>query len=501
MTPRSHSTTSPWTWDRYKRKVRRVDRDSLLVQAAATAARIAQDEVSDELARMGLTPWCIGDVARTALAWSRFERPEADLRTLLELCNRCAQLADEGLVVDPNSAEGLGQVLARHFFEQFPSQRSIFSEIARTILLFGSGVEFPPNFTPEAMTPGWFESITDGLSLDDYVESIFLISTMAQQHNGGFSLNWLDGPGWEELDGVIPLDAVRRTFTEHLVTTASAFKEANRGFQDPLPTAQKKFAFNPLLDTPFIEDVAPIPIAPLVQAIMRKAVPPSIYHLSRRELGDAFTRDLGHVFQHYVGRHLGLVSGDSKVVPELRYGPRRSKTDSCDWFVDLPGALVLVECKASQPVESLRVGSADWLEGVGRSIGKGFAQLNRSNRDIEAIAGREPAIDPRKPRVGIVVTMEPFYADQNWILAESLPARDFPIAVVSAEELESLATLDAVKFSRAVLDNEQVSAANELRLRATLSGERHNELLSSTWESIGLFSRIESFRERAGRAT
>ncbi|GAB3089868.1 hypothetical protein GCM10027215_39970 [Nocardioides zeae] len=78
-------------------------------------------------------------------------------------------------------------MLARHFFEQFPSQRSIPGEIARTILLFGSAAELPLGFAPEAMTPGWFEGITDGLTLDEYVESLFLISTMTQQHNGGFS--------------------------------------------------------------------------------------------------------------------------------------------------------------------------------------------------------------------------------------------------------------------------------------------------------------------------
>lgn len=496
MTFPSRRSTSLPTWDRYKSAVRKVDRDSLLVQAAAATAQIARDELPDELIRMGLTQWCVADVARTALAWSRFERPEADLRTLFRLCNQCVQLADEGLIKDPSSTEGLGQVLARHFFEQFPSQRSIPGEIARTILLFGSAVELPLGFTPEAMTPGWFEAITDGLTLDEYVESLFLISTMTQQHNGVFSLDWLNGPGWDDLSEVIPFDAVRRTFTEHLVTTAADFKAANRRFQDPLPTAQKKFAFNPLTDKPFIDDVAPIPIAPWVQAIMRKAVPPSIYHLGAGALGDAFTRDLGQVFQHYVGRQLDLIVGNRQVIPELRYGPKKSQTDSCDWLLDLPGALVLIECKARQPVESLRIGSTDWLDSVESSVGKGITQLNRSHRDIQAIAERQPSIDPTKPRVGIVVTLEPFYADQNWILAERLPQRELPIAVMSVGELESLVTLSADELSGAVLDTEQVYDGNELRLRSGLASERLNPLLMSTWEAIGLFGRVEAVRDR-----
>lgn len=490
--------TAPPTWDRYKSAVRKIDRDSLLAQASAATAQMARDEVPEDLTRMGLTPWCVADVARTALAWSRFERPEADSRTLLRLCNQSAQLADEGLIRDTTSTEGLGQILARYFFEQFPSQRSIPGEISRTILLFGSAAELPPGFTPEAMTPGWFESITDGLTLDEYVESLFLISTMTQQHNGGFSLEWLNEPGWDALGEVIPFDAVGRTFSEHLVTTAADFKEANRRYQDPLPAAQKKFAFNPLADKPFIEDVAPIPVAPWVQAIMRKAVPPSIYHVGTGALGDSFTRDLGQVFQHYVGRQVGLIAGDCQVIPEVRYGAKKSQSDSCDWILDLPGALVLIECKARQPVESLRVGGADWLKSVEGSIGKGIRQLNRSHHDIQSIADLEPAVDPTKPRIGIVVTLEPFYADQNWILAERLPPRALPIAVMSVGELESLVTLTAEELSDAVRNPEHVSEGNELRLRTDPACERLNPLLVSTWESIGLFGRVEAVREQLG---
>ena len=39
------------------------------------------------------------------------------------------------------------------------------------------------------MKPRWFESITGGLTLDEYIESVFLVSVVTQQHNGGFSLS------------------------------------------------------------------------------------------------------------------------------------------------------------------------------------------------------------------------------------------------------------------------------------------------------------------------
>lgn len=133
-----------------------------------------------------------------------------------------------------------------------------------------------------------------------------------------------------------------------------AFKTEHRKWQDPLPSSQKKYAFNPLQDKPFIEIAENVMIAPWMQAILMKALPPSIYHLARNAHGDAFTRDLGHVYQHYVGRQLQLVAGERVVIPEMAYGPRKGRQDSCDWLLDPPGLLVLIECKARQPIESLR---------------------------------------------------------------------------------------------------------------------------------------------------
>lgn len=58
------------------------------------------------------------------------------------------------------SRERLGRILARNYFEQFPGQRSILAEVARSILLFGSASEIPSGYAPKLMTPGWFERLT-----------------------------------------------------------------------------------------------------------------------------------------------------------------------------------------------------------------------------------------------------------------------------------------------------------------------------------------------------
>jgi hypothetical protein len=485
------------TWNEFKSAVRKVDRDSLLVLAAGMSAAIARDEIGPDAARKGLTAWNIADVARTALAWSRFQRPAATEETLLRLCNQNALIVDEGLVTNPDSSEYLGQVLARIFFEQFPNQSSAMANVSRSILLFGSGATYPPGFSPSALTPGWFEAIAHGITVDDYIEAVFLISVVAMSSGGAFSLDWLDGPEFEGLDDMISFDIVRRVFNDHLVTTASDFKATNQVLQADVPAEQKKFAFNPLLDKPFISEVASVPIAPSVQAIMRKASPPAIYHFGLRKAAGKFAEELGPLFQHYVGRHLAMVQG-AEAVPEFKYGPRKERRDSCDWFLDLPGMVVLIECKARQPIESLRLGSSEWMAAPKESIGYAIEQLNKSNAKIDQISAEDPRIDPGKVRVGLIVTLEPFYVTQNWLLAERLSEPEFPVAAMSVGELEHLVVLDAIELEAALAKAADEAENNLMRPAPDWSEyeDRENTLIASTWESIGLFSRVEAIRTR-----
>jgi len=491
----------PPTWDKFKSAVRKIDRDSLLVHAAATSALLASDEIPEDLRRRGFTPWNVADVARTALAWGRFQAKRADSETLLRLANMNVQITDAPPAeIDPS--ERLARILARIFFEQFPSQRSDLAEFARTILLFGSAAETPHNFNPEAMTQGWFENAADGLTLDEYVESIFLISVVAISNNGQFDPSWLDGPQFKPIGDLVSLEALRKTFRDRLLTTVGGFKAANRASQASLPDNEKKFAFNPLDDKPFIADVAAAPITPAVHAVIAKARPPAIYHLGVEAYGVAFTRDLGHVFQHYTGRQLELISGDRTVLPEVPYGPRKERLDSCDWFLDLPGLLVLIECKARQPIESLRTGGADWLQSVEGSIGKGIRQLNRSNAHIDRISDASEAIDRTKRRVGLVVTLEPFYLNQNRFVWDRLGARDLPIGVISISELESLVCLDAEELAQVLTDAANTAVEGALllvdALNTVAATDRENSLLVETWDAVGMFTRLDGVAESLG---
>lgn len=237
-----------------------------------------------------------------------------------------------------------------------------------------------------------------------------------------------------------------------------------------------------------------------MQAVITKALPPSIYFLPPTELRKPFADDLGPVFQHYTGRQLALIDGPSQVLPEVPYKAGKQQIDSCDWFLELPDVVVLVECKARQPIESLRIAGTDWIRSIEDSIGKGIRQLNRSNAHIDQISTQRTELDPSKPRVGLVITLEPFYLNQNWLIRERLDQADIPTGVLSIGELEYLVLLDAAELGQALLDAAAAAEDNVMLLNDAIkkAGGRENSLLTQTWDSIGLFHRIDAAADRLG---
>ncbi|QTX04206.1 hypothetical protein [Agromyces archimandritae] len=98
-----------------------------------------------------------------------------------------------------------------------------------------------------------------------------------------------------------------------------------------------------------------------------------------------------------------------------------------------------------------------------------------------------------------MVTLEPFFVNQNWFIWEHLQQSDLPVGVVSIAELESLVMLDASELEEALLAAaraaQQSDAPREqlLLLNPALEAAegRENILLRQAWQSIDLFERID----------
>lgn len=482
--------------------MRKINRNALLVAAARQTADTARREFEGRGAvladaRVGLAPWLIGDVARTSLAWGEYKKRTWHPDTLQALCSVNHQLMNEGLRADIADGVGTGRTLRRMFFEQFRHQRSERQETARAMLLFGPGVEYPEGRKPSVMTTGWFERLMGGWTLEEYIETVIMIASLAQNNGGVFAPNLLVGAQRETVDRLLSFELLTYVFENQLLTNVADFRHANAQWQDARPDAVKKFAFNPLVKWPFVTGVAASPIAPWAQVIDQRAYPPAIYHLAMDQHKTAFSGDFGYVFEHYIGRQLRLIEG-AVVMPEVRYGPANSSDDSCDWFLDLPGVLVVIECKARQPDEALRVSGFDEDALVARTVNKAICQLNRSNANIANISHSLPKLDVTKPRVGLIVTLEPFYFNQDIRARDGMLDADFPVGVASADELESLVLLSAAELSNAFLQARRQSENNIMLLTdaVKLASGRENPLLSHAWESMPIFDRIDVARER-----
>jgi len=82
-------------------------------------------------------------------------------------------------------------------------------------------------------------------------------------------------------------------------------------------------------------------LCPIPGLALAKAAPRGTYFTGRERYGDAFARDLGHLFVQCIGRQLRLIPG-AQVIGEITYTERRAERKTVDWIVVLP-EVVLVE--------------------------------------------------------------------------------------------------------------------------------------------------------------
>jgi hypothetical protein len=65
------------------------------------------------------------------------------------------------------------------------------------------------------------------------------------------------------------------------------------------------------------------------QLAWAKATPWGVYFTGLGYYGDRFARDLGHLFEQYIGRQLRLLA-DAQVLPEITYSSRTGSRKTVD---------------------------------------------------------------------------------------------------------------------------------------------------------------------------
>jgi hypothetical protein len=147
-----------------------------------------------------------------------------------------------------------------------------------------------------------------------------------------------------------------------------------------------------------------------------------------------------------------------------------------------------------RPTEPLRVGTDSAEPEAQRVLSKAVGQINRT---AQLIRERHPALDQvpdDRPLVGIVVTMEPFFAINSPFLRDWLPKADVTMTIASVAALEHLVDLDEalgdVRLDK--LDGPDTAGwslgsllVGRPRPRATWSGPPHCRTSRSRWTLRG----------------
>ncbi|MGW0334286.1 hypothetical protein ACWD0J_20860 [Streptomyces sp. NPDC003011] len=413
----------------YVQRVRRHPPSSLLPLIAAVSSRWPAKEEWRQDGSGLYRPWGLADTAWVSLTRGseHRQRPATD-GDLVEILAQYVALDD--LYRHLPVGERLEGFLLRVAGQQFTWQEDDFSELARSLALL---VQTTPTKPLEVLVDDWEHDLL-GCPLADYVGLAQLLHTAATHRQGRFDLAWVPEDELTVFEELTSHAALKTVIERHFATGVEEERaRAASGLlsNDPL---LRRYTPNPLRSRPLVRGFGCDYLIPVAPAVLGKASPMGLYYTGMEHYGDAFeafTRDLGELFEQYVGRHLRLLP-DADVHPEIVYD--RDNKKGVDWIAVLPGLVLLVEVKSARPTARLRLGPQQFGDELKQKLGKAFNQINKSAKLIE---DRHPAfahIPHDRPRFGIVVTMEPYHLVNSPDFRVLLP----DTAIASAGELEDV---------------------------------------------------------------
>ncbi len=196
--------------------------------------------------------------------------------------------------------------------------------------------------------------------------------------------------------------------------------------------------FNPLVSRPFVTMPDGRHIAPQPHFVFQRLSSSALYYAGVSALDteqvESFTRDFGRACEDYVGRQLRLIP-EATIVPEVVYGNDQL---SVDWFVIFPELVVLVEVKSTRMSHLARMGGDKLKDDIDRCLGKAYKQVKRTDRLLADGHHAFAQIPNDRPRIAIIVTLEPYWAANSPFVTEFLPEPPIPISVASVRALEHL---------------------------------------------------------------
>lgn len=385
-----------------------------------------------------MPPWGLAVAARESLLYGNEHRSaRVDHKALTKLMHKfqiAMSLSDE----DRSAENLLIRLPTRLMYEQFPYQEPMFDELARSHAWMVEGLS---DVETKVITEDSIAAMLDGVPLREAIGATFFLQVGALLNGGVYKQSWLDRSDFVDALKVYSRSSIEKT-AARLTTTLHGFRAAFANRQDK-SISIARFDYNPLVATPFV-DLDDGPVAPSNQLILRTVTPAGLYYAGQAEHGKAFSDDLGGLFEHYIGRQLGLIH-DAEVLPEISFG-KGGGLKSVDWFVILPQLVILVEVKLRRLGIAERAGDAVLMEKLKDTLGKARTQLTRTVEHLSEGHAAFAAIPTDRPMLGMIVTAEPYYTGPAFLFDQGLSVipggslADIPVAAVSARDIENLVT-------------------------------------------------------------
>jgi len=383
---------------------------------------------------------------------------------------------------DAQSDDFLVSLMTRVTHEQLPYQESMFDEVSRSHAWMVEGLGAVPT---KVITEASLAGMLDGVSLREAIGATFFLQVGAWQNGGIYDEGWLDQPNFANVLEIYPRDNIEK-MAKRLTTNRDDFK-ADYQLHSLGTEKAARYDYNPLVATPFVDFGGSWRVGPATRLIMRTVTPGGLYYAGMAACGNAFAEDLGALFEHYIGRQLNLIDS-AQVHPEIRFG-KGGGHKSVDWFVILPGLVILVEVKSRRLGPAARAGGPALLESLAATLGGARRQLSTT---VGHLGDGHPAfahIPTDRPMLGLIVTAEPFYTGSAFLLDHDVAVipggalPDVPVAAASAREVEWLVThgadVEGLLLKQIADRGDGVVGLRNIGKKVGVE----NPILSAAWES------------------
>lgn len=428
-------------YSEFREEVRRYSTHDLIPFLAYHAAEVQPIAMAweDRWAK-GFPPWFFAGAARDSLVYgNRYRSKPLTPSAYTTLRNLFTEAHD----VSVETHSDLAVTMNGFVYEQVPYQTSVMEELARPYLLF-MDTDVPEQYR-KPDSEDWREVL--GCTVQEALNASFILYVGAMNSHGRFDPDWFESDQYKEHPVVSP--AIGRHVLDLLTATVEEARDDGRSAPE-LPAALQRYAYNPLVKTPFIDIGDGLRYAPQPQFILRAMTTENLYYRGMRQWDKDFGAALGARVQAYTGRQLRH-SGEHTVIEEFRWHQnKRGGVDSSDWFLVTPQVTVLIECKSARMGYTAKAGTLGGVKQANEILGRAFDQLKANADQIKAENPAYAHIPADRPLIGLVVTAEPFHTANSAVVRERLPDPEIPVMTISLRELEVLAAISPSQLGSAL---------------------------------------------------